>query len=133
MSQQPLIDLSTPCTEIVLNWSSTVMAICHETNLIRLFKKSKKDGSWQETQQIVTDSSPKRLKWAHSDFGNAFVIKTTDNRVIVYKEKNETQFDDEFESKKYSKWEPIFEKAMQEEDTIVQEVKFAPPHFGSLV
>lgn len=125
-----MIDLAGHCSEIVLNWNSSRLAVCQESNLITIFRKSKKDESWKDGQKITIDSSPKRLKWAHSDFGNAFVIKTSDNRVLVFKEKNVTQFDDSHDMKKVMKWEQIFEKNIHEEDTVLQDIKFAPPHFG---
>jgi hypothetical protein len=124
------MDFAGPCSEIALNWNSTRLAICQESNLIRIFRKSRKDGSWKDDQKITIDSSPKKLKWAHSDFGNAFVIKTSDNRVLVFKEKNMTQFEDGHEVKKFMRWEQIYEKNIQDEDTILQDIKFAPPHFG---
>ena len=70
------------------------------------------------------------MKWAHPDFGNAFATIIADNKVVVYKEKTVTSYNEGNDPEKKTKWETIYEKNGQDNDTIIQDLKFVPKHLG---
>jgi len=132
MIEQLSIDSTPLINEVVLNWNSTRLACCSEdSNTVKIYKQNERDKSnWELSKKVTIDSPPKKLKWAHSDFGNAFAVKTVDNRIIVYKEKAFTQPNESNVPTKINRWEPIYEENASEEEAFVRDIKFAPSHFG---
>lgn len=123
--------------DLSINWNTSRLAVSCEHGEIRIYKRVTRDykETWDFMQSINLSSECRKLKWAHSDLGNAFIVLTEDVKVSIYREMQITiMIADGIPSKKMS-WEafPVIDEHSVETYGGIRDVKFAPSHFGFAV
>ncbi len=125
-----------PITDVAMNWNATRLAVVNsEVKLLRLYRKSERDASqWTFVQRLVLEVVPRKIKWGHPDFGTSFIVKTSDNNVLVYKEMKGVAAPTDAQGQKISKWELLLDKNSKFPDSTearMVDVKFSPSHLGT--
>ena len=121
---------------IALSWNAIRMALTSiEMKVIMMYKKNTSgEGSseWQFVQKIQLDVQPLKVRWGHPDHGNSFIVKTSNNNVMAYKEMRGVNS----QAVNSVRWEMIVDKNSKSPDSYefrMVDVKFAPSSVGFAV